>query len=432
MGRKTMKHTLEVVLGQRSIGSLWVEEGSGEYGFAYTSFWRESGYAISPHLPLDGEIAPANIKKFLENLIPEGKGLEDIVAFTHISKNNIFAIIKAIGYDTSGALMFGNRKDTDRLLFREITDEELAKRIEQIEEKSIVIWDNKERLSLAGVQEKLPVIIQGEKFGLGDGKLCSTHILKFQTKRHSNVVLNEYFCMTLAKKIGLHVADVELKYFNKYPALLVKRFDRVYKIGEGVERIHVIDGCQILNLGVTYKYERNFGSGRDVKDVREGVSFSKLFASAKLCEVPAKAKLQMLQWAMFNLIIGNSDAHGKNFSFFVRQRGIEPTPFYDLLSILVHKEVEHDMAMAYGDEFHPNEIEAFQLREFAEDIEVNHKLVAQTLQKQCWFIKDVFKNNSIDIKYRVEDEKLFLQELRELILKRAGVFEKVANLMLHP
>jgi len=424
-----MKHILKVMMAEKEVGFLWVEDGSEAYRFEYSSSWQESGYAISPHLPLNDEIESGNVKRFLENLIPEGKGLEDITAFTHISKKNTFAIIKAIGYDTSGALMFGDEQHTDELLFREITDEELAERIEQIEEKSIVIWDQKERLSLAGVQEKLPVIIQNEKIGLGDGKLCSTHILKFQTKRHSNIVINEYFCMKLAKSIGLDVADVELKYFGKYPALLVKRFDRVYKAEEGVERVHVIDGCQMLNLNTTYKYERNFGSGRDVKDIREGASFSKLFASAKLCKVPAKAKLQMLQWAMFNLIIGNSDAHGKNFSFFVSEQGIEPTPFYDLLSILSHKEVEHDMAMAYGDEFNPNEIYAYQLRKFAEDIEIHYRLVSQTLQKQCKAIKEVLQHRFIPMEHVSKDEKLFLDNLGKLILQRVELLEEASKEM---
>ena len=78
--------------------------------------------------------------------------------------------------------------------------------------------------------------------------------------------------MKLAKKIGLSVADVELKRFQEHPVLMVKRFDRVYKDNR-VERLHVIDACQMLDLASSHKYERNFGSGRDVKDIREGASF---------------------------------------------------------------------------------------------------------------------------------------------------------------
>ena len=77
---------------------------------------------------------------------------------------------------------------------------------------------------------------------------------------------------------------------ENFDSIEVKRFDRLYT-DDQVERLHVIDGCQMLNFPSTYKYERNFGSSRDVKEIRHGASFSKLFEATALCEVPAKAKL---------------------------------------------------------------------------------------------------------------------------------------------
>jgi len=376
---------LNITIADKVVACVWVNREDENYQFEYSDEWKQNGYAVSPHLQLNQQLKSGVIRRFLENLIPEGKGLEDITQFAHISKNNTFAIIKAIGYDTSGALMFGEYTNNQEEIFRPISDEELAKRITNIEESSIVIWDKKERLSLAGVQEKLPVIIKDGQIGLGDGTLSSTHIMKFQTKKHADIVVNELFCMKLAKKINLSVAEVELYRFEEHPVLMVKRFDRIYKESR-VERLHVIDACQMLDLPSSHKYERNFGSGRDVKDIREGASFAKLFKSADICEVPARAKLEMLNWSVFNLIIGNSDAHGKNFSFFVDKSGIRPTPFYDILCILVHENVEHDLAMAYGDEFNPNEVKAYQLREFADDIDVNYKLVSQSIDKTASLI----------------------------------------------
>jgi len=416
---------LKVMIEEQEVGFIWVDNIDETYKFEYSDEWKEYGFAISPNLPLHKTTQTGSVRRFLENLIPEGKGLEDITAFAHISKNNTFAIIKAIGYDTSGALMFGDKNDNNEAIFREISDEELSSRIEQIQEKSIVIWDKKERLSLAGVQEKLPVIIKDGKIGLGDGSLSSTHIMKFQTSKHNNIIVNEFFCMKLAHRIGLNVAEVELKRFDSAPVLLVKRFDRVYETNS-VKRLHVIDGCQMLDLSSSYKYERNFGSGRDVKEIREGASFSKLFNSADSCEVPAKAKLELLNWTVFNLLIGNSDAHGKNFSFFVSKRGIKPTPFYDLLCILAHEDVEHDMAMAYGDEFNPNEIKAYQLREFADDIDINYKLVMQTIQKQCKLITEVLQDKFIDEISLLSDEKLFIDKFKNIISLRVAEFEKSA------
>jgi serine/threonine-protein kinase HipA len=248
--------------------------------------------------------------------------------------------------------------------------------------------------------------------------------MKFQTKKHLHIVVNELFCMTLANKIGLSVAKVELKKFNEYPTLLIERFDRVYK-DDFVERLHIIDGCQMLNLPPTYKYEQNFGSLRDVKHIREGASFTKLFKSTKLCSVPAIAKLELLNWAMFNLIIGNSDAHGKNFSFFVNKRGIKPTPFYDMLCVMMY-DFDHNLAMAYGDEFNPNEVFAYQLREFAEEIGVNYKLVSKVLLKECDKIIKALEKDIVDRNLLNSEEFNFVDRLFKFINARALKFKEVA------
>ena len=406
------------------VGHVSLDENDN-YHFEYCKDWIESGFAISPHLPFNKEYSSVTVKRFLENLIPEGEGLEDIATFAHISKNNTFAIVNTIGYDTAGALMFGEKSNRDEAIFREISSAELSERIEQLESRSIAIWDKKVRLSLAGVQAKLPVILKDEKIGLGDGRLSSTHIMKFQTKKYLHIVVNEFFCMTLAKKIGLKVAKVELKRFGEYPTLLIERFDRVYR-GDFVERLHIIDGCQILNLPPTYKYEQNFGNLRDVADIREGASFKKLFESTKFCTVPAVAQLELLNWAMFNLIIGNSDAHGKNFSFFVDKRGVRPTPFYDMLSVMMY-DFDHSLAMAYGDEFNPNEVLAYQLREFAYDVGVNHKLVAKVLFKQSEMIIKSLAEPIVEPELLDEEELKFSYKLSEQILKRAEHFKEIAK-----
>ena len=419
---------LKITIADKIVASIWVDRDDETYKFEYSDEWKEKGFAVSPHLKLNDSLRSGVVRRFLENLIPEGKGLEDITQFAHISKNNTFAIIKAIGYDTSGALMFWEHTNQYEEIFRSISDEELANRITNIEESSIVIWDKKERLSLAGVQEKLPVIIKDGQIGLGDGLLSSTHIMKFQTKKHANMVVNELFCMKLAKMINLNVAEVELYRFKEHPVLMVKRFDRVYKENR-VERLHVIDACQMLDLSSAHKYERNFGSGRDVKDIREGASFSKLFKSADICEVPAKAKLEMLNWSVFNLIIGNSDAHGKNFSFFVDENGIRPTPFYDMLCIIAHDNVEHDLAMAYGDEFNPDEVKAYQLRAFADVIGLNFKLVSQSVDKIASLIIEALENDIVNSSDLANEEKLFVDKLRVLILQRADIFKSRASEM---
>jgi len=415
-------HSLKVTIQGQIVGKLTIDKDEN-YHFEYDKNWIEKGFAISPHLAFNSTYSSSTIKRFLENLIPEGEGLEEIATFARISKNNTFAMMQTIGYDTAGALMFGENNEPNQAIFREILPKELSDRIEQLESQSIAIWDKKVRLSLAGVQAKLPVIIKDEKIGLGNGTLSSTHIMKFQTKKHLNIVINELFCMTLAKKIGLKVANVELKRFKGYPTLLIERFDRVYK-DNFVERLHIIDACQMLNLPPSYKYEQNFGNLRDVAHIREGASFKKLFFATKKCSVPAVSQLELINWAMFNLIIGNSDAHGKNFSFFVDRQGIKPTPFYDILCVMMY-DFDHNLAMAYGDEFNPNEVLAYQLREFADDVGVNYKLIAKILLNECNKIIRILEDDVIE-KDLLDEEVIFIEKLVAFISKRTMKFKEIA------
>ena len=408
---------LQVKLNELHIGTIRITGKDEVYKFEYTDEWRQTGYEISPHLAFDKTIASGVIKRFLENLLPEGKGLDDLTSFTHISKNNIFGLIQAMGFETSGALSFGKTHKDTTPLFRPITERELTQRIDEIESKSIIIWDKKQRLSLAGVQEKLPVLLKDGELGLADGGLSSTHILKFQTKRNENIVVNEYFCMSLAKEAGLMVAAVSLRKYGEHPVLMVERFDRVV-LNDTIKRLHIIDGCQMLDLPSSYKYERNFGSGRDVENIREGASFTKLFEVTNLCEVPATAKLQLLDWSIYTLIIGNADAHGKNISFFVNKSGITVAPYYDLLSIIMHEGVDHELAMAYGDEFNTDKILGYPLREFAEQTGLNPKLVSSRIKILCKNVKNALDNHTIDMTLFSSEEKDFINKLHLLISKR--------------
>ncbi|MCY4228198.1 MAG: HipA domain-containing protein [Gammaproteobacteria bacterium] len=180
----------------------------------------------------------------------------------------------------------------------------------------LLIWDEKPRLSMAGVQDKMNILVnEHEQIGLGEGALCSTHILKFERKDCPNLVLNKFFCMKLSSAAGLPTADTEFRRFGHHPSLLVKRFDRkLNPQAQTVSKRHVIDGCQALNLPRDYKYERNLGDGRDVLHIREGASMKKLFAFCETLSSPVQNRLWLINWQLFNLMINNYDSHGKNVS----------------------------------------------------------------------------------------------------------------------
>jgi len=77
---------------------------NGSFSLQYNNYWRENGFAISPHLPLNESIDSNSIKYFLENLLQEGRGLEDTIAYYRASKRDVVSILKTVGVETSRAL----------------------------------------------------------------------------------------------------------------------------------------------------------------------------------------------------------------------------------------------------------------------------------------------------------------------------------------
>lgn len=423
------EHALTLYLGEKPIANLFLK--SHTLHWEYTEQWLHEGYPLSPHLPLQDEIPTQNIECFLKNLLPEGDGLVELRQFFHLSQYNIYGLIRALGLDIPGALVVLGSQEVlpnDRI-FRPITEDEIENRLAQKEKLSLIIWDGKPRLSSAGVQEKINILINEQnQMGFGEGNLCSTHILKFEKYQESHLVLNEWFTMQLAKNCGLSVAEVQLVRFGQYSALLVKRFDRKFISSSKILRRHTIDGCQALNLPPAYKYERNFGSSRDVANIREGASYPKLFQFAKCCMNPSTAMLQILDWALFNLLIYNHDAHGKNISFFVGKDGIKPAPFYDLVNIKMYPDFDQDMAMAFGDEFDCEQIHAYQLVEFSESCHINKLLVARRLKELATRLLEALHNVETPVP-TTEAEKSFIRMYQAHILKRCQYMLEQAEIM---
>ncbi|MCP3429624.1 HipA domain-containing protein [Opacimonas viscosa] len=380
---KADAYRLDIKHANQVIGNLSLDNTTNLLKLNYSQLWRREGFAISPHLPLDNHHSPEVAYNFLDNALPEGEARKLLAENLGVSEKNVYSQVRAIGNDLAGALTFlpPSKEKQKKPSFRILEEEELVTRLNNKEEFGLLTWDDKPRLSVAGVQDKLNVFIDGQgNIGFGDGSLCSTHILKFEKKNCSNLVLNEFFCMKLSGAIGLPTADVEYKQFGPHPSLIVKRFDRKY-VGDSnkVMRRHVIDGCQMLNLPRDYKYERNLGDGRDVKHIRDGASLVKLFEFTEHMSSPIESKQWLINWQLFNLMISNYDSHGKNVSLFFDRNNARFTPAYDLVNIAMFPQFKQELAMAMGDEFEPNDIHAYQLADFAETCQINKKLLSRLL-----------------------------------------------------
>jgi serine/threonine-protein kinase HipA len=429
------EHILRVFDGSVRVGALKYESLDESFAFEYDGGWglTPSAYSISPHIKMSAaDASSSTVRRFLENLLPEGRALDIVASTNQVSKNNIYGLIRELGKETSGALSFVAEEESriePKLRRREITREELKQRIEEREEVPFAVWDGRVRMSIAGYQDKLAVYLDGERMYLVEGELASTHILKPEplTRRLPLLVANEHFGMSLAARLGLVVAPVSILRVPD-PVLMIERFDRL-RVPHGVRKLHIIDGCQTLNLPVSYKYERNFGSGPDVHNIREGISFPRLFSTVDYTVAKAVNHLTLLRWALFQFLLGNSDAHGKNVSFFCRPEGLALAPFYDLVSVVQYEGLGHELAMAYGDEFQLDNIRPFDWALFAAQTNTSRTLLAREMRRMGGAASAAAAERASDAVY-VGREKDLVRKIAEYVAGQARKLLDMAPLML--
>lgn len=431
-------YTLHLFDAQTFVGTLTFDTASDAFSLDYDPEWVTSqhGYALSPHLPLAGVATSGAIRRFIENLLPEGRALDVASVYANITKNNIFGLIRHLGRETAGALSFLPIGQTTQALApqrREVTREELQQRIDTRNQVPFSVWDGKVRMSVAGFQDKLLVLLDGEKMFLADGALASTHILKPEPLNSAMpfMVANEHFCMKLASRISQrrygqdHAAAVHILRVPS-PVLVIQRFDR-QKVADGVKRIHAIDACQALDMPVSAKYERNFGNGQDVRHIRDGVSFARLMSTRQHLMQPAVGMQRLVLWAVTTLLLGNSDAHGKNISFYVRKAGLSVAALYDLVSVVQYdaQMYEHDLAMAFGDEFTLSDIRAYALADFCLSTGIARAYFARELITLCKLAIEAAAAQAIDPIYQ-GDEVVFVQKIAAFVIERAHALLSMA------
>jgi serine/threonine-protein kinase HipA len=152
----------------------------------------------------------------------------------------------------------------------------------------------------------------------------------------------------------------------------------------------VIDGCQALGISVGMKYERPYGNTNDVRHIRDGASLPRLFDLMDMTNRPAAQRLALLRWLLFQVLIGNTDAHAKNLSFFVSAIGMYLTPAYDMVCTLAYadSQIEDNFAMAIGDAFTEGELTAYEWAQFAANCRLSPRLVSIEMLNLMQRIRD--------------------------------------------
>ena len=317
--------SLHASINHTTVGTL--QEVAGLWSFQYAPDWlgRPACFALSPHLPLQAEplldgASQRPVQWYFDNLLPEEGQRLLLAGDARLDAADAFGLLAWYGAESAGSvtLLPPDAAPHTAEPLRPLPDEVLEARIRQLPRAPLTQAAIK-RMSLAGAQHKLAVVLQDDALFEPAGATPSTHILKpdHPDEDYPHSVINEWFVMRLAKRLGLDVPEVHRRYVPS-PVYLIDRFDRT-PASQGWQRRHVIDACQLLGLDRSFKYSQG--------------SLPNLAALANACRSPAVARPRLFGWLVFNVLVGNSDAHLKNLSFLVSREGVQLAPFYDLLSV---------------------------------------------------------------------------------------------------
>ena len=325
-------------------------------------------------------------------------------------------MLEQLGGECAGAVTFipaGEKLSEQNHSYKLLTDADLARVLRELPRRPLMAGADGIRLSLAGAQDKIAVHVEDDQISVPLGGAPSTHILKPAIAHFEGLVFNEALCMTLATSIGLPAASVETRRVEDIDYLLIKRYDRKVS-GASIERLHQEDFCQALGIISEHKYQREGGPS-----LKSGFGLIRDISSTPVIDLQ-----RFLDAVIFNFLVGNHDAHGKNFSFIYDHSpalGLRASiaPLYDIVCTSYYPELSQKMAMKIGGEYesemvHPRSFEKMadecglakplvkkRILELSKSviaaldtIEINHPVaegVKSIIKKHCLEILQTFK-----------------------------------------
>ena len=358
-----MARILHVWLRDKLVGELQ-QDDSGQLRFRYAQEWlaQPDAVPLSVSLPLRPEPFSQKLARpFFAGLLPEDVNRELIAKSFGISTKNDFALLDRIGGECAGAVSLmpegvpPSGLETDS--YQPIDEATLTRLLAELPKRPLLAGQKGLRLSLAGAQNKMAVARVNDGYALPLNGAPSTHILKPPSPHFAGLIENECFCMKLAAAVGLSVAGVRIAHAGDVPFLEIERYDRRHLPTGSLERLHQEDFCQALGVVPELKYQSEGGPG--LKRCFELVR--------SVSSVPAVDLLWLFDAVVFNYLIGNGDAHGKNYSLLYDGRDIRLAPLYDLVCTQAYPELSNTMAMKIGGEKDPGKVMQRNWRKFADE-----------------------------------------------------------------
>lgn len=382
---------LKVFFGKEFAGVLASTADQGVV-FSYDDSYRtnKSNSALSISMPLSKkEYSQKECLPFFSGLLPEGDVKRRVSDFLHVSESSTLKLLQELGGECAGMISilpenkncsvqksyaFNNEN------YELLDDETLYGFIKNINVRPLLKAKKELRLSLAGAQEKLPLVYFDKKYYLPKSDAPSTHIVKPSGDGElSTLSINEFVCMKLAQSCGLNVPSVELKTINNTTFLLEERYDRIVN-KKSIKRLHQEDFCQALGIMSDRKYQND--NGPDIAKIYSLIQ--------KECTIPLLDTKEFLKYVIFNFIIGNCDAHGKNYSLLYEKGSSKLSPIYDTICTLVYPSLTKKMSMKIGKHYEILKVTKQDFVELATSINLKSSIVLKMLDETITNITNGF------------------------------------------
>ena len=335
--------SLKVYLNDIQVARL--TDDNGVMSLSYLSDYAADARnePLSHTLPLRPEpYGHLEIEPFLSGLLPDDIIRTRIGRILQIPRENTFGLLKAIGGECAGAIAFfaeGDGPVPAEGRFRRLSDAEAGEILDSLEKKPLDVGEDGFRISGAGAQDKLIACWKRGTVELPLGGTPSTHIIKTAIRDYPDSVENECFSMKLAEACGLDCAKCRIALIGGKRRYVCERYDRM-EVDGAVRRLHQEDFCQLLRVDPKRKYEALGGPGiADAMRLMRELSLT------------AADTLEFIRRIIFIFLVGNGDAHGKNFSVLYRGRKVALSPMYDVMSTALYPEVSPRMAMKIDGEY---------------------------------------------------------------------------------
>ncbi len=250
------------------------------------------------------------------------------------------------------------------------------------------------KLSISGVQPKLSMKLDKRSKKLISVTEGGEYILKPQSRVYDQIPENENLCMTIADLLGIEIPSHALmKLKDDSYAYIVKRFDR-----ENGRKINQEDFCQILGKSKKDKYTVS------VEQIANKLN--------EISEIPALDIQYLFERVLFSFIIGNGDAHLKNYSvIYTDMNNIRLSPAYDIVSSKLVIPREEDLALALNGK--KNNIQLADFAAFSNKFGIPEKVMNNMTAKKQLII-DQIDDSRLNPEYKEKLTQIVTERFRRL------------------